>query len=405
MVEKEKSAAKENVPAYLAAINQVNAIYKKARDKTVIKTFAQVNDGKDGLEVIPTGVEELDEASGIGGLAKGTMVEIFGPESSGKSWLGYQVIANCQKKGWVAALIDAEQSGHRDWLKSQNINLDSLIYENDAISMEEHLKIIDNLCGHVDVIMVDSTAALVPKSEMDGEIGDAQVAAQSRVLSPAIRKLMQSCKGNGGKDNRKTLIIWINQLRDKIGAWGNPETTPGGKALKFYCHMRIDARRVSTEKIKMSEDEDTPVAQISKGTFVKNKLGIPWRKFGFRISFESALSNPIVLLVQMATKKKIFYKTKGEYKFINLEDEKIVTSATDFIVLANWAHKNGFVMEIVDRVKEALERDGEAICDFLEHIDDTTVPPPAPGCPGQENQEVVKIEPAPEGSEKEEAEA
>jgi recombination protein RecA len=398
MSEKEKTEKVKVDPRLenaMSAVDNLNAFYKKEKQKVTVETYDQMykrmeeQRNKGELEIIPSGLEELDLASGMGGFVKGTMVELYGPESSGKSYVGYKTIASCQKLGGVAALVDAEQSAGKEWLKSNGIDTGALIFHNDAVSMEDHLQRIYDMCGYVDMILVDSIAALVPRSEMEGDVGDVGVAAQARVLSPGIRKIMQVAKGKTkkGPGSKKTLIIWINQIRDKVGVmFGNPETTPGGKALKFYCHQRVDVRRTGVEKVKMGEDE-VPIAQNSKGTFIKNKVAIPFKKFTFRISFESTLTNPIVLLAQAACERKLFSKYKGEYRYKTLEDDTTKTGATDFIILANWIYKEGLVEEIIGRVREAYEDEKDdkiKVPTFLDEITDETVPPPLVEKPGTE---------------------
>lgn len=330
------------------------------------------------LDVISTGIKELDEASGIGGFPKGKMVELYGTESGGKSYICYKTIASCQKSGGVAALLDIENSFTDEWARVIGIDLDSLIYKNEALSMEQYLQLACDLCsgGYVDLLVIDSTAALIPQTELDGTIGDQTMALQARVLSPAVRKIMAaaSMRGKGGK---QTCVIWINQIREKPGImFGSPETTPGGKALKFYCHMRVDVRKKNVEYIKQGDD-NIPVAQISGGRFVKNKVATPFKKFEVKISFESSYTNPLVMLATLAKDNKLFYKTKGAYKY-QPEDEKadgIVTDAVDFITLGRWIYDSGKVEEIVGRLTDLLVSSGADVPDFLELIDENTKPP------------------------------
>ncbi len=368
-------AKKKIMKDFDAILTNLNK-YATKNKRPEYKTFDESQkDALSGVAVIPTGIDDLDKALGTGGFVKGVMIELFGPESSGKSWVAYKAIATCQKNGGVAALIDAEQSADKPWLEGIGVDTSKLIFENGAVSMETHLQRVFDMCGHVDLIVIDSTAALVPKSELEGNVGDIGVAAQARVLSQAIRKLTQAIKGGLSGSKGRTTIIWINQLRDKVGmVWGNPETTPGGKALKFYSHVRIDVRKIGFEKVKVNDD-DVIVSQNSKGTVVKNKTGVPYQKFLFNIPFKSSFSNSLVLLAQAAIKAKIFYKTKGEYRFKSLEDEKIPTETSDFVTLANWIYDKELVPEIVERVTESLNENEEEVPDYLNTIDDETKPP------------------------------
>ncbi len=717
---------------------------KRKKMGTEIGTYQQwAEKEKASLEVIPTGISELDEATGIGGLPKGKMVELFGTESGGKSYIAYHAIASCQKMGGVAALLDVENAFTPEWVRTIGIDTDSLLYKNEPMSMEAYLQLAYDLCsgGYVDLIVIDSTAALVPQTMLDGVVGDQDVAIQARVLSPAVSKLQLAApfRGKGGK---QTCIVWINQIREKPGTmfgcfhynsrvvledgstmkigkivnnkidvkvlsynsktgkiepkkiidWhdngnlkddecfiqivaekhgGNgranvsctpnhilfknigfdgdeqryiaqeiqardlcvgdsilisqpkyldetqyqvvygsilgdgsirklkdgcshlrighglkqkeyarwkqeilsnvvsyigdesnkysfdtipmyelnrlnyrtkvgknkycvipkeisekidllgltiwylddgtfggsykkfgkgkcsisctkfsnsdvmissferfglkvkhsergfffdakntekfhsmickfvppcmdykihpkfrgkyefiiddysdnesfcymvvpskiidiyekpetktkkkfdltiednstylidgvivhnsPETTPGGRALKFYCHMRIDVRRGKIERLKKGEIEE-PIYQMSTGTMVKNKLAIPGKKFTFKISFESNLGNPLVLLGQYAYEKKIFYKSKGEFKY-RLEDEKadpVPTGVSDSIELGRWIHSQGLIEEIVTRVTNIDLSENKTPPDFLEKIDASVQPP------------------------------
>jgi len=352
---------------------------KRKKLGTEISTYQQWADKeKSCLEVIPTGISELDEATGIGGLPKGKMVELFGTESGGKSYIAYNAIASCQKIGGVAALLDVENAFTPEWVRTIGIDTDSLLYKNEPMSMEAYLQLAYDLCsgGFVDLIVIDSTAALVPQTMLDGVVGDQDVAIQARVLSPAVSKLQLAApfRGKGGK---QTCIVWINQIREKPGVmFGNPETTPGGRALKFYCHMRIDVRRGKIERVKKGEIEG-PIYQTSTGTIIKNKLAIPGKKFSFKISFESNLGNPLVLLGQYVYEKKIFYKSKGEFKY-RLEDEKVdpvPTGVADSVELGRWIHSQGLVEEIVARITKIDSAAGVKSPDFIEKIDSDTQPP------------------------------
>jgi len=224
------------------------------------------------VEAIPTGSLALDIATGVGGIPKGKIIEIFGPESSGKTTLALHVIAEAQKKGGIAVFIDAEHALDPKYAQKIGVDLDNL-YISQPDYGEQALEIAESLLrsGAVDVIVIDSVAALVPKDELEGEIGEAHVGKQARLMAQALRKLKSLAH------NANAAVIFINQLREKIGVmFGNPETTPGGRALKFFADMRLDVRRVGDAK-----EGDNKVGSRVRVKVVKNKLAPPFREAEF----------------------------------------------------------------------------------------------------------------------------
>ncbi|MER7798128.1 recombinase RecA [Microbacterium sp. NPDC096154] len=297
------------------------------------------SDERAPVEVIPTGSIALDVALGVGGLPRGRIIEIYGPESSGKTTLTLHAIANVQRAGGIAAFVDAEHALDPEYAKKLGVDIDQLLVSQPDTG-EQALEIADMLIrsGAIDLVVIDSVAALVPRAEIEGEMGDSHVGLQARLMSQALRKL------TGGLNQTKTTAIFINQLREKIGVFfGSPETTAGGKALKFYASVRLDIRRIETLK-----DGSDAVGNRTRVKVVKNKMAPPFKQAEFDILYGTGISRE-GSLIDFGVEHGIVKKSGSWYTYDGDQLGQGKENARNFLL-----QNADVALEIENKIKEKL---------------------------------------------------
>ena len=323
----------------LKALDGVMAQIEKQYGKGAIMRLGQ-NAGDTNIEVLPTGCLSLDLAIGVGGLPRGRIIEIYGPESSGKTTVALHCIAETQKMGGVAAFIDAEHALDPVYAKNLGVDLDAL-YVSQPDTGEQALDITASLVNSkaIDIIVVDSVAALTPKAEIEGDMGDSHVGLQARLMSQALRKLTAIT------NKSKTCIIFINQLREKVGVmFGNPEVTAGGKALKFYASVRIDVRK--SEALK---DSEGAYGSHTKAKIVKNKVAPPFKTADFDIIFGKGISQASCL-IDLGVQYDIVSKSGSWFSY---NDERIAQGREKAIMYLE--ENKEIAEEIKNKIIEAVK--------------------------------------------------
>lgn len=333
----QNDAREQKMKALAAALGKIEKDFGKG---SVMKLG---EDKIEQVEVIPSGSIALDMALGVGGYPKGRIIEIYGPESSGKTTLAIHAIAEAQKAGGIAAIIDAEHAFDRFYAANLGVDVDNL-FISQPDNGEQALQIADQLISSaaIDIIVIDSVAALTPKAELEGDMGDNKVGLQARLMSQALRKLTSTIS----KTN--TTCIFINQLREKIGVmFGNPETTTGGNALKFYASVRLDIRKVTTLK-----DGDEMYGNHVRVKVVKNKVAPPFRKAEFDILFGEGISH-VAEVLDIAIEKNIIQKSGAWFSY---EGAKIGQGREK--VLAMLKDNPELVEEVEAKVRQSMTGDG-----------------------------------------------
>ena len=337
------------------ALNLAIAQIEKSCGKGSIMKMG-ADSAKVRIDVIPTGAINLDAAIGVGGIPRGRVTEIYGPESSGKTTLCLHVVANAQRAGGVAAYIDAEHALDTEYAQKLGVDIENLLVSQPDTG-EQALEICEILVrsGAVDIVVIDSVAALVPKAEIEGEMGDSHVGLQARLMSQALRKL------TGAIARSKTSVVFINQLREKIGVmFGNPETTTGGKALKFYASVRLDIRRIGPVK-----EKEEVIGSHVRVKVVKNKVAPPFKQAEFDIMYAEGISHTS-LLVDIGSESGIIEKSGAWYSYNGQRIGQGRENAKMFL-----KDNTSMMQEIEEKVKVVLgiTKDAGAVVEEVESDD------------------------------------
>ena len=338
---KDDAMKEDKVRALDAAIGQIEKQFGKGSIMKLGDSSANMN-----VETIPTGSLSLDIALGLGGIPKGRIIEIYGPESSGKTTVALHMVAEVQKRGGIAGFIDAEHALDPAYAKNIGVDIDNL-YISQPDNGEQALEITETMVrsGAIDIVIVDSVAALVPKAEIDGEMGDSHMGLQARLMSQALRKLTAVIS----KSN--CVVIFINQLREKLGVmFGNPETTTGGRALKFYSSIRMDVRRI--ESLKQAGEV---IGNRTRVKIVKNKVAPPFKEAEFDIRFGKGISR-VGDILDLAVKQDIIQKSGAWFAYDNAKIGQGRENAKQFI-----EEHPDIMAEVERKVRESYGLQGDVV--------------------------------------------
>lgn len=360
-----KATKSKNIDAFMASLLNIEKSMGNKNGPPVIRRASDVSAQRGGMKCISFGYPEVDIASYCNGIGRGKIIEIFGPESGGKSFLSLKLMASAQKDGLSCCLVDAEKSYDEDWARQQGVNVDDLWIIDADLTAEKTLDYVYEMCKskRFGLIVIDSTAALVPEKELEGSVSEQDYALLARALSKGLKKIMAACGSSS------TTVVFINQIREKMGVmFGSNETTPGGRALKFYSHQRIKVTPGETIKVK-DGDDDKVVARKSYVQFVKNKVARPWGKCLIEIVFDATALNPVVKLANLSKgsgfkavrmKEGEWTLTKDFLKTVEgQEDAKnaLQTGAKNAVDMANFLIKENLVIPLIDYLVSRKEDD------------------------------------------------
>jgi len=394
MAEKQKSKESSKLKDLQTAVQNFDRNIRQNKGKAKVYLYSSAP--KSDAGVIPFGLPDADEATNIGGVPRGRVIELFGNESGGKSWLTLRLMASAQKMGLKTCLIDLEHSLDPIWANDNGVDLDTLIYGEDFSHGEEALEYVLDMTLNktADLIVVDSTAALNPKGEQEDDTKGKKstikitVSLLARLMSQAVRRISDACGKTG------VTVIFINQIREKVGImFGNPETTPGGRALKFYSSMRLDVRRKSWIKEKQG-GEEVPVGMISNFCVVKNKVGAPQGKAVFEVYFYPDSQSPLTKLTKLAYEVKAVSRRNIDNKmqYIWGKGKNAVPTGTEtFAELATWFEACGVetIKDLVAAVEEkAAGKDKKIPEELLQQIRDEFFPVEIDELPADETEDI-----------------
>ena len=337
------------------------------------------------LEVIPFGVPEIDRATVIGGIPRGSIVELFGAESGGKSWATYKLIGSAQRMGLRCAFLDIETSFVPEWVESAGVDTTKLLLGQGFDHGEEAMDALKTIVnsGNIDLVVLDSTAALVPKAELEAEMDQHKVAELGRLMSRAVKQINDGC----GKTN--CTVVFINQIRNKIGVvFGNPETTPGGRALKFYAHMRLKIRRTGLIKGTDEEGNDIVIGATSELKVEKSKVAPPLSKGEFSIYFYPEMNTPKVKLAELAYKVGVIKRKKNDEGMMEYTIGKgkdlVKTGTFDYIHLAEYLESNELISGMAYQTVESAKIKGIVVPDEIKELSAPDAPSTTEDAPTEE---------------------